>query len=248
MNAPLPKHIHQRIRADIEGQIRSGRWPVGHAIPSEVELMASYGCSRMTVNKVLSALAGQGIIARRRRTGSVVAQPSIDKAVLTIRDFPAEAERSGRAYAFEILSQGLQTADSATAARVGLAVGTPLRLLTTLHRFDGLPEALEERLINLEAVPGARSEGFQGQPPGTWLLAHVPWSEAEHVIYALNAGPTLAKRLNIATGTACLVVERRTWQGDALLTEARLYYPGEQHRLVGRFTSTGLAAAAAGSD
>ncbi|MCA0423251.1 MAG: histidine utilization repressor [Proteobacteria bacterium] len=248
MNAPLPKHIHQRIRADIEGHIRSGRWPVGHAIPSEADLMTAYGCSRMTVNKVLSSLAEQGIIARRRRTGSVVAQPSIDKAVLTIRDFPAEAERSGKTYAFDILAQRTQTADVATAARVGIAIGTPVRFLTTLHRFDGQPEALEERLINLDAVPAARTEPFDDRPPGTWLLAHVPWSEAEHVIHAANASPSLAKRLAIATGTACLIVERRTWQGDTLLTEARIHYPGEQHRLVGRFTSTGLAASAAGPE
>ena len=51
------KHLHQRIRDDIEARIMSGDWPPGHRIPFEHELMAEYGCSRMTVNKVLSTLA-----------------------------------------------------------------------------------------------------------------------------------------------------------------------------------------------
>ncbi|HRK25629.1 MAG TPA: UTRA domain-containing protein [Beijerinckiaceae bacterium] len=246
MNAPLPLHIHQRIRADIEGHILAGRWPPGHAIPSEHDLMVTYGCSRMTVNKVLSSLAAQGVINRRRRAGSVVARPSVDKAVLTIRDFPLEAARAGKTYAFELLAHGIERLDEAAARRNGLAVGTPVRQVTTLHRFDGAPEALEERLINLDLAPGARDELFCDEPPGTWLLQRVPWSDAEHVIRAVNASPTLAKRLGLAAGTACLVIERRTWQGAVLVTEARLYYPGEQHRLVGRFTSTGTTGASSG--
>jgi len=235
--------LHRRIRADIEGRIVSGVWPPGHAVPSEHELMGFYGCSRMTVNKALTALAGEGIITRRRRAGSVVAQPVNDKAVLTIRDFPLEAARAGKRYDFEILNREVMLLDEASARRARLTTGTEVLSLTTLHRFDDQPEALEERFINLSVVAQAREAAFDRDPPGTWLLRTVPWSEAEHVIRAINAGPTLARRLGIAAGAACLVVERRTFQGQRTITEARLYYPGEQHRLVGHFTSTGAPAA-----
>jgi cytochrome c-type biogenesis protein CcmF len=57
--------LHQRIRADIQERILSGAWPPGHRVPAEHELMAEYGCSRMTVNKALSALAAAGLIDRR---------------------------------------------------------------------------------------------------------------------------------------------------------------------------------------
>lgn len=231
--------LHSRIRRDIEARILSGTWPPGHNIPSEHELMAEYGCSRMTVNKVLSSLATQGVITRRRRAGSVVAAPSIDKAVLNIRDFSLDAARSGKAYAYDILHRAIEPVNALAATRTGLAVGTEALAIHTLHRFEGVPEAFEERLIHLAAVPAARAETFAAEPPGTWLLKRVPWSEAEHVIRAVNASPALAKRLNIATGAACLLVERRTWQGETPITEARIFYPGEQHRLVGRFTSTG---------
>ncbi|MFY8153816.1 MAG: GntR family transcriptional regulator, partial [Hyphomicrobiales bacterium] len=56
--------LHQRIRGDIEGRIMSGDLKPGDRIPFEHELSAHYGCSRMTVNKVLSALVDAGLIER----------------------------------------------------------------------------------------------------------------------------------------------------------------------------------------
>jgi GntR family histidine utilization transcriptional repressor len=232
-------HLHQKIRNDIEGRIMSGEWAPGHRLPYEHELMAEYGCSRMTVSKVLSALAAQGLITRRRRAGSVVAAPSADQAVLEIRDFARDAKLSNRIYRHETVHRSVEPVDAATASRTGLAVGAKVLSIDTLHLLDGRPEAYEERIISLASVPDVRKETFEDVPPGTWLLNRVPWTDAEHVIRAVNADAKLHKRLQVATGEACLVLERRTWQAGAFITEARIVYPGERHRLVGRFSPTG---------
>ena len=49
--------LHQKILGDIEGHIVSGEWPPGFRLPFEVNLAEQYGCSRMTVNKVMTQLA-----------------------------------------------------------------------------------------------------------------------------------------------------------------------------------------------
>jgi len=237
-----PAHLHQRIRADIEGRIRSGAWPPGHRIPSELAMTVEYGCSRMTVSKVLSALAVQGLITRRRRAGSMVAAPTSDFAVMQIQDFVIEAARSGKRYEHKIVRRVVATIDREAGMRLGLTPGAPVLMVDTLHLFEGIPQAFEKRIINLATVPSARAEAFESLPPGTWLLQRVPWSDAEHVIHAVNADAALRNRLKVAAGSACLVLERRTWQNGLLLTEARLFYPGRQHRLVGRFSPTGNAA------
>ena len=61
--------LYKTIRQDIERRILTGEWPPGHRIPFEHEIMARYGCSRMTVNKALSELAQADLIERRRRAG-----------------------------------------------------------------------------------------------------------------------------------------------------------------------------------
>src|SRR5262245_60849654 len=85
--------LSARIRADIERNILSGKWPPGHRIPFERELVEQYGCSRMTVNKALLTLANDGVITRRRSVGSFVAQPRSERSILEIQDFAREAER-----------------------------------------------------------------------------------------------------------------------------------------------------------
>src|SRR5690606_22641545 len=94
----------------------------------------------------------------------------------------------------------------------------------------------EERLINLAAVPDAASADFSVQPPGSWLLGQVPWSAAEHRIRAVSADRRAADALDLAAGTACLVIERRTWSSEAHITHVRLTYPGERHELVAQFS------------
>ena len=99
--------------------------------------------------------------------------------------------------------------------------------------MDDVPQAFEQRLINLATVPEAKDEPFKDDPPGTWLLRRVPWTDAEHILRAVNADRAMAKRLQVQTGAACLVLERRTWQAGAFVTEARITYPGDRHQLVG---------------
>lgn len=234
--------LNQTIRNDIEQKIMSGEWAPGFRLPFEHEMMEQYGCSRMTVNKALSALSVQGLIMRRRRAGSVVAAPSADRAVLQIVDFAAEAQRSGKLYRHDIMERRIEEIDAATARRAGLKTGARVLYAATRHVVDGIIEAYEERIVNLAAVPQAKRESFADMPIGTWLLQRVPWSDAEHIIGAINADARLARRLGVERNAACLMLERRTWQNAVFLTEARLYYPGSGHRLIGRFSPTGNTA------
>src|SRR5438874_13636834 len=51
------------------------RLGVGNAIPSERQLSADLGFSRLTVSAALDALAREGYLVRRRRRGTFVQQP-----------------------------------------------------------------------------------------------------------------------------------------------------------------------------
>ena len=48
------------------------------------------------------------------------------------------------------------------------------------------PLRSEDRLINVQAVPDALKQDFATTPPDTWLVGHVPWTEAEHRITRLQ--------------------------------------------------------------
>jgi GntR family histidine utilization transcriptional repressor len=228
--------LHQTILADIEDKILSGAWPPGHRIPFEHELTEHYGVSRMTVNKVLTQLAASGLLERRRKAGSFVRRPQSQSAVLEIADLPAEVQALGLPYRFEVLFRQRRKSTAADRAALGLEASAPVLALTCLHFAGERPFCLEERRINLDAVPEAAMQHFGESPPGTWLVRQVPWTAAEQFIAAEGAGEEAAGRLELPTGTACLVVERRTWSAERPITQVRLTYPGADHALVARFT------------
>jgi GntR family transcriptional regulator, histidine utilization repressor len=227
--------LHQRIRSDIEARIRSGEWEPGHKAPTEAELMDQYGCARMTVNKAMTALVEAGLIVRRKRAGSFVARPKVHAPVLNIPDIQSEIVARGEAYAFRLLSRVVRAADRDSADEVELAAGGKLLELEGVHDAGGRPFALERRLVSLKAAPEMEAADFDAAAPGAWLLEHVAWTEAESRIGAINADAEDARLLALDEGTACLVVDRRTWREGQHVTRVRQIFPGEAYDLVARF-------------
>lgn len=228
--------LHQRILRDIESRILSGEWPPGHRIPFEVDLATEYDCSRMTVNKVMTQLAKAGLVERHRKAGSFVRQPQAQSAVLEIHDIEAEVKSLGLAYAFTLVRKTERRATAEDCRLLEVSERAPVTEVLCVHFAGERPFCIEERLINLAVVPEAAGSDFAGMPPGRWLLRQVPWTTAEHRISAVSAEADAARMLRIAKGTACLVVERRTWSGQGPVTWVRFTYSGDSHTLVARFT------------
>ncbi len=227
--------LHTRILSDIKRHILSGHWPPGHRIPFEHELATVYECSRMTVNKALSELARAGLIERRRKAGSFVCRPRSQAAVLEISDLKTEVEDLGRVYRFTRLALRRHTATEADRRRLGLSKAVPILAVTCLHLGSETPYCFEDRVINLAAVPAADDEAFLWIAPGPWLIAHVPWTEAEHRITATTPDLASAQHLAIMPSTPCLVVDRLTWRERQPVTHVRFTYPGSARELIARF-------------
>jgi GntR family transcriptional regulator, histidine utilization repressor len=228
--------LYVRIRRDISDPIRAGKLKPGVRIPSEHALMARYGASRMTVNKALSLLADEGLIRRHRKIGSFVAESRGERAVFEIWNLARDIAAAGQDYAFQLISAERVAAGSPAPAGAYPAIGQNMLALVGLHLADGKPVQVEERWINLDSAPKAATVDFSAEPPGPWLLSHVHWSEAEHTVKALAADTRLARLLERPVGTALLVVERQTWNGQTPVTFARLFQPGDGAALKGRFT------------
>lgn len=227
--------VTERIRSDIERKILSGALKPDDRIPLERELMEIYDCSRMTVNKAVSDLVARGLIVRRKRAGSFVAHPPSDSTILDIPDIRLDLENKGHDYAFRLLHRSVRAAKSADETALAGKGGRVIEL-RGVHRADGQPFGFECRLVNLAAVPEAEGEDFAETPPGTWLLGHVPWSQAEHRIFAVAADPTIAAHLDIAEGSPCLMLERRTWLNGSPVTHVWQTFPGDRHSFIGALT------------
>ena len=230
--------LNHRIRSEIESRILSGEWEPGFRIPFEHELMEQYGCSRMTVNKVLTALAESGMIERRRRAGSFVARqpPHLEQVALEIPDIAMAVEARGHVYGYQLLERVYRRPREQVAEETTLAGGEKLLAIRCLHLADGRPLALEHRLISPVGVPEVLEVDFETTAPGSWLLQNVSWTRAQHRISAWGADDAAATLLQVKQGTACLVIDRLTWRGEQPITCVRQMFLGDAYDLVARFS------------
>jgi GntR family histidine utilization transcriptional repressor len=230
-----PLGLERRIRAELEAKIRSGEWRPGHRLPTEAALMAEYGCARMTVHKAIMGLVGEGLVVRNKKAGTVVAKPHVVTAVLEIPDIAALIAERGEAYAFRLLSRDVGDASPESPEARALGADGRLLILSGLHIADGEPFAFERRILNLATTPEAEAVDFSRIAPGSWLLNHVPWSQARHRITAVPADAAIARLLSLRPHAACLQVERWTWRGGQGVTFVRQLFPGDRYDLVADF-------------
>ena len=91
-NQPAP---FARIKHTLRDELARGRWPTGGLMPSEADLVARFGVSRMTVNRALRELQQEGLIDRVKGLGTFAAPLHRVSSTLTLRDLQEEIESRG---------------------------------------------------------------------------------------------------------------------------------------------------------
>lgn len=220
----------EAIRNDLRARIAAREWAPGDLIPGEEMLAQSYGAARATVNRALRDLAEAGLVERRRRAGTRVAQGAARRAVLSIPVLRREVEATGKTHSFHVLAlrEGVPPPD--VSARLGPGAGPTLIHVETLHLADSQPFAHERRWLNTAAVPGTLPD-LTRITVNEWLLSTLPYATGEIVFSAEDASDDEARLLACAPGAALFVVERVTRTGAAPVTWVRLAHaPGYRLR------------------
>lgn len=228
---------HSRILVALRQSILDGALPPGHQLSKETELAEQYGVSRMTMNKALTQLTSEGFLVRRKRRGTFVAQARGQAAVMEINDIEQEVAELGFPYSWRLTSsevRSISDADASVLDVLNVAASQALVIEGT-HTARGEPFCLEYRAINVDVVPGAAVQDFSHFVPGQWLLKSMPFSAASHRVRAINAAGKDARALDVALGTACLEILRKTRIEQKWVTHVRLLYPGHLHQLVAEF-------------
>jgi GntR family transcriptional regulator, histidine utilization repressor len=215
------------VQAVLRGRIERGDWSPGGLMPGEVLLAAEFGCARATVNRALQALSDEGLIDRRRKSGTRVrVQPRREArfAIPVVRD---EIEATGAPYGYSLLSRDESELSGALSARMGLPPGARALHLRCLHSAGTVPFQYEDRWISLAALPSAVEADFRETGPTEWLIATVPYSDVEVSFLAVAADPAMARALGSDPGSALFGAERTTWWQGQAITHVRLTFaPG----------------------
>ncbi len=224
------------VKASLRERIARGGWQRGARLPSERELVQEFGCARMTVHRALRELEEEGLIERRQGSGSFVAELHPISNLLRVRDIAEEIRERGHVHSTRVLGVAREKADAATAAAMRLARGASVVHVQLVHFESGVPIQLEDRHVNPRLAPDLLNCDFTLVTPSHVLFEHAPLTEAVQVVEAVLATQEQAVLLDVAEGSALLMVSRRTESQGAVASIARLYHPGARYRLIGQFS------------
>lgn len=229
-----PTASFRTIKADLLRRIKSGEWPPGSRLPDEIDLAGSYGVARTTVARAMRELVSDGLIERRRKAGTRVRMAPLRQAKFQIPLVHDEIASLGASYSYKLLRSDIVPAPLDLIRRMRLTEGTQLRHVLCLHFADHQPYQLEDRWINLEAVPDAAEADFATAGPNDWLVSQVPFSNAEIGFSAIEATALQAQHLGCPTNAALFCVERQTeWERRVVTFVQLVYRPG--HKLTTRY-------------
>lgn len=226
---------YRRVKQHLKHQLSRGRWTPGEQMPSETELMAQFGISRMTANRALRELQSEGLVERVQGVGTFAAQLQRVSSTLTIRDLHEEIEARGHRHHLEVQFVREELAGEGLAGQLGLAPGARVFHSLIVHFDNGVALQCEDRFVNPERVPDYLDVDFTRTTPTQHLLAVAPFWEAQ---FAIESGlPTAqeARLLGIGADEPCLIVLRRTQSRGSTVTLVRLVHPGSRYQIEGRF-------------
>lgn len=226
---------YAQVKHWLKQQLSQGRWPPGALMPSEAELVAQFGVSRMTVNRALRELQSEGLIDRVQGLGTFAAQLHKVSSTLTIRDLHEEITGRGHVHEARVHIKRAERAPAALAERLGLGAGDEVFHTLIVHLENGVPLQCEDRYVNPACAPDYLSVDFTRTTPTHYLLDVAPLWEAQYSIEASAPTAQEAQLLGIGKREPCLVVVRRTVSRNVPITLARLVHPGARYQLEGGF-------------
>ena len=230
--------LYARVKDHILDHIRSGAWEPGKRVPSENELVESFGISRMTANRALRELMTEGFLTRVPGVGTFVREQAARTSLLELRNIAEEIEARGHRHAARVVVQKEIAGNPALAEEFESKAIDRLFHVVIVHEENGVAVQIEDRYVNPAAAPGFLAQDFAATTPTAWLVAAVPVDELEHTVEATLPTADQQRLLGIGPLEPCLALHRRSWSKGAVVTVATLTYPASRYALYSRYRTS----------
>jgi GntR family transcriptional regulator len=205
---------------------------MGDAIPSERQLSADLGVSRLTVRAALDDLVREGHLVRRRGSGTFVSEPKIAQE-LTMTSFTEDMRRRG----MTPKSKTLELRGVPAGARLGrifhVSPSEPIVVAKRLRLADGETMAIETLHVREALVPGLSATDLERSFYELLKSRGVSIVSGVETIEATVTNEEESAQLGVPLHSPAFLFERTTRAEDGSVVEfVQSTYRGDRYQLV----------------
>jgi len=226
LSLPLYQQLQRALREAIDMRVLGP----DDALPSERQLAAELGVSRITVRKAIDGLAAEGLLVSRQGSGNFV-NARIEKNFSGLTSFSEDMRARGRTPRSVWIRRAQGTVSPEESLKLALSPGTLVYRFHRLRFADDAPMSIEVATVvasclpSLDAVTESLYDALEraGNRPVRALQR----------LRALLLDKEQAKLLEAKPGDAGLLVERLGYLRDGRPVElSHSYYRGDTYDIV----------------
>lgn len=216
---------YQLIRAALEAQIVSGELAAGDRLPTEAELQEMHGVSRSVAQQALNDLAQAGLVVRRKRLGTHVADGARQMNLMrSVDPRIGDANLPGR---MEVVSGTVVPAGKALVVLPGTDDSEPVIQMVRVRRDlgDDSPTLVEVSAIPFALTPDLLAESLAEVSVRAYFSEHgIPIGRSRMYFDPVLLDETNAALLGLEAGIPVLRRRRLMWQTNGRIAESAAYY------------------------
>ncbi|WP_430487479.1 GntR family transcriptional regulator [Priestia flexa] len=211
-NNPLP--LYFQLKEVLKEKIEQGVYKPDEPIPSERELIDTYGISRTPVRQALNELVSEGLLRREHGRGTFVAYPKIDETFLkSLSSFGDEMKKKGLAFKTKVLYMDVIDVNSNLKELFGEEYNQFYRV-ERLRYIEEDPYVLVTTYVPVSIAPQLLEENLEEQSLYKTLETKygIHISYAKRVLEAVNVNEEDGKLLDIASMSAIQMTKTTAFQ------------------------------------
>jgi GntR family transcriptional regulator len=151
----MPKY--QEIADILRNRIKNQTYPPDSLLPNQIDLVAEFGVSRMTIKKAIGILAMEGLVYAQRGAGTkVLNHPFVNKdtTALTIYEgLSTEMAKAGRTLTSTVIDFQVTFPDATIQEKLMLKEEQPVYMIVRLRVLEDEPFILEHTYMPVHLVP-----------------------------------------------------------------------------------------------
>ncbi|MBU2953593.1 GntR family transcriptional regulator [Marinobacter sp. F3R08] len=212
-HSPLPLYV--QIRDSLRRQILDGHYEVHERLPSENEMMNSFGVSRITIRQALRDLHNEGLVFSAQGKGTFVSKPKAVQNVQRLEGFGEAMAAQGYEASARVISIQQMKAPKAVAASLDLQPGDEAVEVKRVRYLNRSPVCIENSYFPMDVGRQMFSLDLSGDIfPMLENLFGISLGGADISLDSILADDEAQQYLNLKAGEPILRVERLTHNRD----------------------------------